>query len=230
MTLAVGRHGIALRNALCAGLAAVVVAAWGAPAAAAWFDFGRPRQPDAPDRLMAALLPHPEVTDRQQLQVAAPRPVVIRAIRRFRLTDSGAIRMAFATGVASFATGPLPRPEPPFLEWARQTGWSMLAQRRGAEFIYGAAAQPWRRDGVFHRLSARQFAPFLRPGYAKIAWCIAADSLGPARTLLRTETRVVTTDAASRQQFHRYWAVFSPGILLVRHEAMRTIRSEAEHR
>lgn len=34
--------------------------------------------------------------------------------------------------------------------------------------------------------------------------------------MFRTETRVATTDPASRRRFRRYWTVFSAGILLIR--------------
>ena len=46
--------------------------------------------------------------------------------------------------------------------------------------------------------------------------------------ILRTETRVVTTDPESRERFRRYWSVFSPGIVLIRYEVLRMVKAEAE--
>jgi hypothetical protein len=39
---------------------------------------------------------------------------------------------------------------------------------------------------------------------------------------------VSTTDATARRRFRRYWAVMSPGILLIRYEMLRLVRREAE--
>jgi hypothetical protein len=47
-------------------------------------------------------------------------------------------------------------------------------------------------------------------------------------SLFRTETRVATTDPESRARFRRYWSVFSPGILVIRWEALRLVRRAAE--
>ena len=50
------------------------------------------------------------------------------------------------------------------------------------------------------------------------------------RIRFRTETRVHTTDARSRRLFRRYWAVFSPGILLIRRASLKLVKAEAERR
>jgi hypothetical protein len=73
-----------------------------------------------------------------------------------------------------------------------------------------------------------RFVAFRERGYAKIAWAIAADSLGPDLVRLRTETRVATTDPDSRRNFRRYWSQFSPGIFLIRLELLRVVAQEAE--
>ena len=46
--------------------------------------------------------------------------------------------------------------------------------------------------------------------------------------VLSTETRVLTTDAASRRKFRRYWFVFSPGIRLIRHAALNLAKRDLE--
>jgi hypothetical protein len=38
----------------------------------------------------------------------------------------------------------------------------------------------------------------------------------------------VTTDPVSRERFRRYWALLSPGILIIRYETLRLVRAEAE--
>jgi hypothetical protein len=49
-------------------------------------------------------------------------------------------------------------------------------------------------------------------------------------SVFRTVTRVRTTDPQARRMFRRYWSTFSPGILLIRREALRVVRAEAERR
>jgi hypothetical protein len=47
-------------------------------------------------------------------------------------------------------------------------------------------------------------------------------------TLLRTETRVLTTDPASRRAFGRYWLLIKPGSAEVRRGWLRAARRRAE--
>jgi len=47
---------------------------------------------------------------------------------------------------------------------------------------------------------------------------------------LRTQTRVVATDAEARGLFRRYWRVFSVGIVLIRRLVVGEIRRQAERR
>jgi hypothetical protein len=75
-----------------------------------------------------------------------------------------------------------------------------------------------------------QFTAFAEPDYVKIAWMARADPIRPAQSVFRTETRVVTTDGVARAKFRRYWACFSPGIVLIRWLLLGPLRAEAERR
>jgi hypothetical protein len=107
-------------------------------------------------------------------------------------------------------------------------GWTALDSIPGREVACGAVCQPWHGEVRFEGLPPERFVAFRDRGYAKIAWAIAADSLGPERVRLRTETRVATTDPDSRRMFRRYWAQFSPGIFLIRLELLRVVAHQAE--
>jgi hypothetical protein len=96
--------------------------------------------------------------------------------------------------------------------------------------VVGAVTQPWEPVVRFHALPPDEFAAFDDPGYAKIVWTLAAEPLGPEESIARTETRVQTTDTMSREHFRRYWAALSPGIVLIRYEALRLVKAEAEAR
>jgi hypothetical protein len=86
--------------------------------------------------------------------------------------------------------------------------------------VVGAVTQLWERVVVFRALPPEQFAAFDKPGHAKIVWALVAEAVGPTESIVRTETRVVTTDPQSRERFRRYWSVFSPGIVIIRYEAL----------
>jgi hypothetical protein len=109
-------------------------------------------------------------------------------------------------------------------------GWRQLTETQRRQVIMGAVTQPWRQEVQFRGLSADEFVVFREPGYAKIAWTIEVESAGPSSSLFSTETRVMTTDPVSRERFRRYWAFLSPGILIIRYEILRLVRTEAARR
>jgi len=117
---------------------------------------------------------------------------------------------------------------PNFLAEVLALGWRVLVEEPGHELVMGAVTQPWQANVVFRGLPPEEFAEFSEPGYVKIVWCFAVESLGPDRSRFRTETRVVTTDSDSRSRFRRYWSVVSPGVLLIRYETLRLVKHEAE--
>jgi hypothetical protein len=94
----------------------------------------------------------------------------------------------------------------------------------------GAVTRPWDPNVVFRPLPPAEFIAFHEPGYVKIAWTLRADATGPHESVFRTETRVMTTDAAGRATFRRYWARFSAGVLLIRWLSLGPVRRDAERR
>lgn len=180
--------------------------------------------------LVDAFMPTPEVAERHEVRVAAPAAVTFEAARHLDLRSSPAVRAIFAAReLVLRAPGESARPRE-FVTEALSLGWGILAETPGREIVFGAVTQPWLGEVHFRALPPEQFAAFREPGWAKILWTLAADSLAVDRSVFRTETRVMTTDAASRERFRRYWATFSPGILLIRLEALRLVRADAERR
>jgi hypothetical protein len=107
-------------------------------------------------------------------------------------------------------------------------GWGHLAEEPGREIVMGAVCQPWEGEVVFRPLPADKFAAFAEPGYAKIVWTLEVEPDGEEACTFRTRTRVATTDPEARRRFRRYWSIFSPGILLIRLEALRLLRNSAQ--
>jgi hypothetical protein len=81
---------------------------------------------------------------------------------------------------------------------------------------------------VFRALAPDAFAAFDERDYVKIAWTLRADPLAGDESVARTETRVATTDSSARRKFRRYWSLVSPGIVVIRREALRIVKAEAE--
>jgi hypothetical protein len=66
------------------------------------------------------------------------------------------------------------------------------------------------------------FRAFDAPGYAKAATNFELSPAG-AGTRVRTETRVVGTDAASSRRFRAYWLLIRPGSGIIRHSWLAAI-------
>ena len=202
---------------------------WTAWATVEWLKYGRVVARPPEDPIMSRFMPRYEVVEHHERIVAAPPAVVFRAVQSFRLEDSPVIRAIFSAREIILTQRSIqPLSPPPFLQLARQIGWGILDSIRDREVAFGAITQPWRGDVHFRPLTPERFPAFDSAGYAKIAWSIGVDSLGPARSRLRTETRVMTTDPVSRAKFRRYWSIYSPGIVLIRREALRLIGRAAE--
>jgi hypothetical protein len=110
-------------------------------------------------------------------------------------------------------------------------GFLLLDEQPGQEIVFGSVARPWKgvpRGGPRPDVDAGRFAGFDAPGYAKIAFNIRVTPYGRGRSLVRTETRVATTDDDSRRLFARYWLVIGPFSALIRRLMLRNVRSAAE--
>jgi hypothetical protein len=94
----------------------------------------------------------------------------------------------------------------------------------------GCYTRPWQAEVRFQSLPPEQFADFREPGNVKIAWTMAAEPLGPDRSMFITRTRAVATDREARRKFRRYWAPTSAGIILVRYLILSQVKKEAERR
>lgn len=197
--------------------------------AATWYRYGRTRPTGGGDELLDRFLPACEVRERHEIRIKAPADVTFAAARALELGRSPVIRAIFrGRKVLMGATARGAAPPRPFLDEVLSLGWRVLAEEPNREIVVGAVTQPWLADVVFRGVAPAEFAGFDEPGYVKIAWTLAVSPLGPDDSVFRTETRVTTTDPASRRKFRRYWAVFSPGILLIRRETLRLVKQAAE--
>lgn len=216
-----------------AGGAIASLAGYGAYVGIAWLRYGKRHPPVAPaaDEPLDRFMPLYEVAECHSIRVAAPGEVTFAAEVDCRLDKSALIRAIFKGRELMLGSEPGGQPASPgFLAQMKSLGWGQLAEIPGREVVMGGATKPWEANPVFRALPPEVFRQFSEPGYAKIIWTLRADPTGPDRSIARTETRVVTTDPASRARFRRYWALLSPGIILIRWAMLRQVKREAERR
>ena len=208
-----------------------VVLGWPAWAAVTWARYGRPRRSSRRDRLADRFLPAYEAGERHEARVAAPAALTFAATQAIGLQRSALVR-AIIHGRERLlrVRGESVWPPGGLAAQMRHWGWSVLAEEAGREVVLGTVTQPWRGDVRFRTLTPDAFVAFDEPGYVKILSVIAVEPVGSAASIVRTETRVATTDPVARARFRRYWAVFSPGIVLIRRALLRLIRRDAERR
>jgi hypothetical protein len=196
-----------------------------------WLRYGHVPKRKGPPTLLDRFLPDCEVLERHETRVAAPADVTYSAAREMSLGWSPLVRAIFR-GRELLMRSPATedRPPQPLVDECLSIGWGVLAQESGREIVLGAVTQPWKGDVKFRALPPDEFAAFKEPGFAKIAWTIRVEPVGPEASRFYTETRVATTDADARRRFRRYWTMVSPGVRLIRKESLRLVRGAAEHR
>ena len=213
------------------GLAAGAYASY---VAYAWLTYGHARPAataEDRDSLLDRFIPTYEVAERHQIEVNAPAATTFEAATHLDLLASPVSRAIFRG--RELIMGSQGRPvaaRGSFLEQMTAIGWGMLAEVPGREVVMGAVTQPWRADVVFRPLRPEDFAAFNEPDYVKIVWTLRADATGASTSVFRTETRVATTDAGARARFRRYWALASPGIILIRWLSLGPLKADAERR
>ena len=188
--------------------------------------------------LIDRYLPQYDVTEVQELPVAAPPDSTYAAIRKADLHDP-MIDALFAIRelpdrLARRLHGAPPRPAPGAVTFETlatpEMGWMVLGEEPGVEFVVGAVGRFWQRDYGWRPVAPDRFAGFDDPGYAKIAVSLRVEPIGTSRALLRYEARTATTDADARKRFRRYWRIIHPGVALVMRHALLRIGAEAETR
>ncbi len=218
---------------ILSGAAAATSVAYLAHAVTSYFRYGRTSESKEDQRLIDHFLPEYKICERHSVRVDAPAEVTLAAARAISFYDSAIIRSILALrSIPSRLSGNTVAPlqKRPIMEEVVALGWRKLAEDSGRQVVMGAVTQPWEKEVVFHGLAPEAFVAFQEPGYAKICWTLEVERTGPSSSVFSTETRVRTTDPASREKFRCYWSFLSPGIIIIRREALRLIKKEAERR
>ena len=214
--------------------AGVAVATYGAYVGATWFRFGRRDRAvkhEESDRLLDRFMPDYEIVERHQVKVTAPAGITFSTACAMDLQDSAMIRAIFKARELLLCAKPQPGTPPRgLLAQTAAMGWTVLAEIPGREIVMGAITEPWRGVPVFRGVAPDRFAEFREPGHVKIAWTLRADDAGTNKSIFRTETRAIATDAEARKKFRLYWSFLSPGIILIRKLSLGPLKKAAEYR
>lgn len=222
----VRRRNRAARAAV--GAVALVGLGLAGQAAVRWHRYGRTSRRGDPDPQLDRFIPRYEVREFHEGRVDAPADATFQTALAVNIERSALVRLLFRGREMLMGARGGERHGRAFLEQIEALGWRKLAEEPGRKVIFGAAAKPWLANVEFRGLPPATFAEFEEPGYAKIAWMLAVEPRGADAAILRTETRVVTTDPDARARFRRYWALVSPGVRLIRREVVRLVKAEAE--
>jgi hypothetical protein len=196
---------------------------------AAWCTYGKQYRGLGADRLADEFMPIYEVREEHHIAIRAPAATTMAAAWSISLEDSPIAQAIFKGRELLLHAHRSNAPHPhAFIEWAQSLGWRILAERPGHEIVFGSVTQPWKADVVFIPISPSQFKAFDTAGYVKILFTLRADRVSESASVFHTETRVVSTDVQSREKFRRYWATFSPGILLIRMALLPMVKAAAE--
>jgi hypothetical protein len=226
--------GIRTTTRFLPSAAGISVVSYLACVANAFVSYGKARHRSIVSRtkfLLDLAMPAYEVMERRQIGIRAPAETAFTSACLIDIQRSTIIRSLFRARELLWGgeTGDVRRPLG-LVDQAKAWGWAVLGETPGREIAFGAVTQPWIANPTFRALPADDFLRFAEPNYVKIAWNVAADPIGPDESVVRTETRVLTTDGIARSKFRIYWAFLSPGIILIRLVALGLIKTAAERR
>jgi hypothetical protein len=182
--------------------------------------------------LLDELIPRYEFGGVHRVRSSAPPDRALEALRQVTPGEMPLVRLLFAVrSLPARLAGKRGLPADSAVALYEQLARMLvpLAEDPGREVVVGGIGQMWRLAGgdspAFRDTNG--FVGFEEPGYAKVATNFSALPLDGS-TELRTETRVLTTDLASRRAFGRYWRIIRPWSGLIRRSWLRAARRRAE--
>ena len=185
--------------------------------------------------LLDELVPEFEFAESHSVRISAPPHRALEAVESVPLGEMPLVRLLFAIrSLPARIAGKRGLPAHGATSLDGQMldfGFVRLAEGPGREFVCGGIGQMFRlRGGVAPtvgdtRASTRASLAFREPGYARVAMGFSAEAAEGAARLF-TETRVQTTDPASRRRFGRHWRVIRPGSAAVRRGWLARRRAE----
>lgn len=179
--------------------------------------------------LIDDVMPVFDVTERHHVLVEASAEWTYAAVRGLDLGRSKPIRaMLAARGIPALFRGRSGTTRTMTLDDLMGAGFVMVAEEPPREMVLGVVGTFWRPTGGISRVEAAAFQDFNHAGQAKAAWNFRVEGVTDGSVVVFTETRVRCADESTRRKFLLYWAVIGPFSGLIRRQALKLIKADAE--
>lgn len=212
------------------GRAVVIVIVGTVLAAATLFAGTSVTRVGSPAALIDEVMPAFQFSETHRIEIAAPPPVVYRALRE--VTAGEIVMYRTLTWIRCLGRCPgdnilNPAKGTPILETATRSGFRVIAEAPDVELVLvtfvtappATESREWTRDA---------FVALAEPGFAKAAMNFRIAPNGPDRSVLHTDTRVLATDSRTLRVFAAYWRTIAPGSDLIRRAWLRAVKRRAE--
>ncbi len=181
------------------------------------------------DPLLVHFLPEQDIHEHHETHVSAPAVSTFTAARkmdlsRFLLVRASSPGMSYVLGASPDETT---RPRR-LLAQTLALGWRILAEELKRKVVVGTVTQPQEGNVVLQGLSSEVLTFFDTPTYVRIACALKVEPRGCLASVFHTQTHLSAPGAYARSRFRRYWAVFSPSILLIYLECLSLVKADAE--
>ena len=182
--------------------------------------------------LIDEFLPVYDAVERHQIDIYDSAEQVYAAARKLDLSGSVWVRWLFRLRGAPTIFFSRAKSQQEglglSLEGLLKNGFILLGESPPREIVLGLVGKFWTSSGCIQRLDAAEFSSFTTPNYAKAVWNFFLSPQADGTTRLLTETRVLCLDETSRRRFRLYWTFIRPFSGLIRMEALRAIKRQAE--
>jgi hypothetical protein len=113
----------------------------------------------------------------------------------------------------------------PMLTRMLEAGFLDLGTEPGSEVVVGAVGRFWSPSGNLPVRTIRtreDFKAFAQPGYSKAAMNFSVEPQGDG-SVVKTETRIVGTDAEATRKFRHYWRLIGWASAAIRRSWLKAI-------
>jgi hypothetical protein len=180
--------------------------------------------------VLERLIPRPQLSEIDRIDVAAPAADVWAHLRRGELAHSLPIRALFKLRtITSSSAGASPTIRIDSLRSTpEEPGFQVLIDEPPDEFAVAAIGKVWCLDIPFvHVADERAFAAFAQPDFVKVAWAIRVLPRGEQTCRVEVEVRVAATNEAAWRKLRRYFRVIGPFSRFIRHSLLRRLARQA---
>jgi hypothetical protein len=162
--------------------------------------------------LISQQMPSPRLREIDRVAVAADPERAWQAVRALDFYQLGWVRALF--GLRVLAKPPRAMHLDDVV--APGSGFQLLGERPGHEFVAGAVGKFWMPRIPFAHVTPESFARFAEPGSGKVAWSLAADARKGGGAWITVDLRVDATDEIAWRRFRRYWIMIGHFSRLIR--------------